>query len=107
MTIKNTQDTSNLVQDKTTEQAQPTLKDLLEFPCDFPFKVVGETDKNLVDNVVSVVQKYAPGDYSPTTKPSRTGKYEAVSITIRATNIEQVETLYKELAAIPHVRMVL
>ncbi|AWX15684.1 hypothetical protein CEP48_05615 [Mergibacter septicus] len=90
-----------------TEQTQPTLKDLLQFPCHFPFKVVGETDKNLVDQVVATVQKYVPGDYSPTIKPSRTGKYESVSITIYATNIEQVETLYKELAAIPHVRMVL
>lgn len=89
------------------DNQQPTLRELLQFPCDFPYKVVGLAETNLVEKVVAVIQKYAPGDYVPSVKPSRNGKYESVSITIRATNIEQVETLYKELAAIENVRMVL
>lgn len=89
------------------DNQQPTLRELLQFPCDFPYKVVGLAETNLVEKVLAVIQKYAPGDYVPRVKPSRNGKYESVSITIRATNIEQVETLYKELAAIENVRMVL
>ncbi|MDI5823439.1 DUF493 family protein, partial [Salmonella enterica subsp. enterica serovar Kentucky] len=42
--------------------------------------------------VVEVVQRHAPGDYSPTVKPSSKGNYHSVSITINATHIEQVET---------------
>lgn len=46
-------------------------------------------------------------DYTPTVKPSSKGNYHSVSITINATHIEQVETLYEELGKIDIVRMVL
>lgn len=54
-----------------------------------------------------MVQRHAPGDYSPSVKPSSKGNYHSVSITINATHIEQVETLYEELGNIDIVRMVL
>ncbi|OOE96040.1 DUF493 family protein YbeD [Salinivibrio sp. AR640] len=88
-------------------QEQPKLKDLLEFPCQFTYKVVGQAKPELPDQVLSVIQRHAPGDYSPTVKPSAKGNYHSVSITIKATSIEQVETLYKELSDIDIVRMVL
>lgn len=84
-----------------------TLKDLLTFPCSFTFKVMGLADTTLKDKVVAEVQKVIPGDYSPEVKPSSKGKYEAVSITLQAQNIEQIDTLYKTLAEIDGVRMVL
>ena len=40
-------------------------------------------------------------------KPSSKGNYHSVSVTINATHIEQVETLYKELGELELVRMVL
>lgn len=86
---------------------QPKLKDLLEFPCKFTYKVIGDNKPELSDKVVAVVQKHAPGDYTPTVRPSTKGNFSAVSITIKATSIEQVETLYTELAAIDIVRTVL
>ena len=33
------------------------LKDLLEFPCDFTFKVVGAARADLIDDVVQTVHK--------------------------------------------------
>lgn len=97
-------------QDKTVNLAeipQKQLKDLLEFPCDFTFKVVGANRPNLVDDVIAVVQKYAKGDYQPRENVSSKGTYNSVSVDIVAENIEQVETLYAELAKIDGVRMVL
>ncbi|KAE8175834.1 DUF493 family protein YbeD [Photobacterium carnosum] len=89
------------------EQEQPKLKDLLEFPCSFAFKVMGENKPELADRIVEVIQKTIPGDYVPTSKPSSKGTYTAVSVTVNATNVEQIETLYKELGAIDIVRVVL
>ncbi|HGO5815842.1 Uncharacterized conserved protein [Mannheimia haemolytica] len=86
---------------------QAKLKDLLEFPCHFTFKVVGANREDLVDDVVVVTQKYAKGDYNPRQQKSSKGTYNSVSIDIVAENIEQVETLYTELAKIAGVRMVL
>ncbi|QWA12536.1 YbeD family protein [Sodalis ligni] len=83
------------------------LNELLEFPCPFTYKVMGVARPELVDDVVEVVQRHAPGDYIPEVKPSSKGNYHAVSITITATHIEQVEALYEELGKIEMVRMVL
>lgn len=83
------------------------LKDLLEFPCAFTFKVVGAKRAELVDDVVTEVQKVVKGDYNPTVKESGKGTYNSVSITLQAENIEQIESLYTNLAKIDGVRMVL
>ncbi|MDH2925659.1 DUF493 family protein [Lonepinella koalarum] len=86
---------------------QQQLKDLLNFPCSFTFKVVGKNRPDLMDDVVVVTQKYAKGDYNPRQHISSKGTYNSVSIDIIAENIAQVETLYVELAKIDGVRMVL
>ncbi|AKP34666.1 MULTISPECIES: DUF493 family protein YbeD [Yersinia] len=83
------------------------LHELLEFPCSFTYKVMGIAEPQLVNQVVEVVQRHAPGDYSPQVKPSSKGNYHSVSITITATHIDQVETLYEELGKLELVRMVL
>ena len=83
------------------------LNELLEFPCSFTYKVMGHAKPELVDQVVEVIQRHAPGDYTPSVKPSSKGNYHSVSVTINATHIEQVETLYKELGELEIVRMVL
>lgn len=88
-------------------QEQPKLKDLLEFPCKFTYKAVGLAREELPELVLEVIQRHAPGDYTPSVKPSGKGNYHSVSVSITATSIEQVETLYKELAEIEIVRMVL
>ncbi|GEA61767.1 DUF493 family protein YbeD [Vibrio comitans] len=88
-------------------QEQPKLKDLLEFPCQFSFKVMGYAKPELPDLILEVIQRHAPGSYSPKITPSGKGTYNAVSVTITATSIEQVETLYKELGEIEIVRVVL
>ncbi len=90
-----------------TINSDAKLKDLLEFPCSFTYKVMGYAKPELPEKVVAVIQRHAPGDYSPVVKPSAKGNYHSVSINITATSIEQVETLYKELGEIDIVRVVL
>ena len=81
--------------------------ELLDFPCRFPFKVIGHADDALPGRVVAVVQRHAPGDYSPTVKKSSKATYHSVTIHITATSKAQLETLYRELAAIEGVLRVL
>ncbi|WP_428776266.1 DUF493 family protein YbeD [Vibrio sp.] len=90
-----------------TINSDAKLRDLLEFPCSFTYKVMGYAKPELPEKVVEVIQRHAPGDYSPSVKPSAKGNYHSVSITITATTIDQVEILYKELGEIDIVRMVL
>ncbi|MCC4237037.1 DUF493 family protein YbeD [Vibrio anguillarum] len=90
-----------------TINSDAKLKDLLEFPCSFTYKVMGHAKPELPEKVLEVIQRHAPGDYSPLVKPSAKGTYHSLSINITATSIEQVEILYKELGEIDIVRMVL
>ncbi|GGA78623.1 YbeD family protein [Neiella sp. HB171785] len=81
--------------------------ELLDFPCNFPFKVLGVADESLPDKIVAVVQQHAPGDYAPKVKPSSKGNYHSVTIDVTVTSKEHVETLYKALGDIDLVRYVL
>ncbi|GIU09255.1 hypothetical protein C9I43_11465 [Shewanella morhuae] len=81
--------------------------ELMDFPCAFPFKVVGEAHETLTDRVVAVVQKHAPGDYSPSTRISSKGSYHSITIRVTVTSKDHIEVLYTELAAIDGVRRVL
>ncbi|HGJ5875667.1 MAG TPA: DUF493 family protein YbeD [Arsenophonus sp.] len=83
------------------------LHDLLGFPCSFTYKVMGLAKPELTKQIVEVVQRHVSGDYVPSVKPSSKGNFHSVSITITATNIEQIEKLYEELAKLELVRMVL
>lgn len=81
--------------------------ELWEFPCDFPFKIMGVNTDEFVNNVVAEVQKHAPDDYSPVVKPSKNEKYLSVTLQIKLQNKEQLETLYREVKNVPGVKMIL
>lgn len=83
------------------------LNELLEFPCSFTYKIMGEAKPELVDKVIAVIQKHIPDDYTTEIKESSKGNYYSVSVTVRADHIDQIEILYKELAEIDIVKMVL
>ena len=82
---------------------------LLEFPCDFPLKVMGATRDDFAQAIVAVVQQHAP-DFDPagvTMRPSKAGNYLSLTCTIRATSKPQLDALYRELSSHPLVRVVL
>ena len=86
--------------------AEPSL---IEYPTDFPIKIMGRREPHLVQSLVDIVLKHAP-DFDPTTVEMRTSKknsYLSVTCTVRATSREQLDALYKELCDYPAVVMVL
>lgn len=80
---------------------------LLDFPCHQTFKIVGLADESLTEVVIACIQIHAPGDYSPKLKPSTKGKYHALSVSVKVTSKEHMETLYVELAKLELVKVVL
>ncbi|MFD1007112.1 MULTISPECIES: DUF493 family protein YbeD [Oceanisphaera] len=79
----------------------------LEFPCQFPFKILGLADARLPDMIVEVIQQHAPGDYSPHVRPSSKGNYHAVTIPVTVTSKAHIETLYLKLGELELVKYVL
>lgn len=88
---------------------EPELESLLAFPCDFPIKVMGQTQPGFAQAILGVVLRHAP-DFDAATmemRNSRQGKYLSLTVTIRATSREQLDELYRELCDHPMVKMVL
>jgi hypothetical protein len=82
---------------------------LIEYPTDFPIKVMGRREPRLVQTIVDIVRRHAP-DFDPATVEMRTSKknsYLSVTCTVRATSREQLDALYQELCDHPMVVMVL
>ena len=82
---------------------------LIEYPTDFPIKIMGRRQPRLVQTIVEIVKRHAP-DFDDTTvemRPSKKNNYLGVTCTIRATSREQLDALYRELTSHPMVAMVL
>lgn len=82
---------------------------LLEFPCDFPVKIMGAARDDFVETMLALVLEHAP-DFDSTNmqmRPSAKGNYLALTCTIRATSKVQLDGLYRALTVHPYVKMAL
>lgn len=82
---------------------------LLEYPCDFPIKVFGQSQQGFSQAVMEVVARHDP-EFKPASiemKSSKQGRYISLTCTVRATSREQLDALYQELCDTPQVVMVL
>ena len=82
---------------------------LIEYPCDFPVKILGHTQAGFAQAVLEIVRRHAP-DYDASAmelRASKARKYLSVTCVIRATSREQLDGLYRELCDHPMVVMVL
>ena len=85
------------------------LQSLIEYPCEFPLKILGRMQPGFAQSIMEVVTKHAP-DFDPATaemRPSREGKYLSLTATINAKSRAQLDELYRELCDHPMVSMVL
>lgn len=82
---------------------------LIEYPSLFPIKVMGLYADDLVHNITKVAKQFDPFFDASTVelRPSSTGKYLGVTITVTATSREQLDGLYMALTSHPMVKVVL
>lgn len=82
---------------------------LLEFPCQFAIKAMGKTNIELDLLVIEIVRRHAPdfGENAVKTRSSKDGNYLAVTVLIEATSKQQLDAIYQDLTAHPHVLMAL
>ena len=73
----------------------------LEFPCDFPIKAMGHASGDFDSLVVSLVRRHVPdlGEGAVKTRLSREGRFMSVTVTVRATSRQQLDSIYMELTA--------
>ncbi|MBK8015718.1 MAG: DUF493 domain-containing protein [Betaproteobacteria bacterium] len=89
--------------------ASPETPSLIEYPCDFPIKVMGRQGPGLAQDIVAIVTRHAP-DFDASTIEMRMSKqknYLSVTCVIRAASREQLDAVYRDLCDHPQVVMVL
>ena len=94
---------------KKDDGVQSEAPPKIEFPCDYPIKVIGDASDDLVDKVLAILAKY---DSSVSKKkvvenPSKNGNYCSVRVEFMATSENQLKNMFEELKTHAWVRMVL
>ncbi|MEJ1959097.1 MAG: DUF493 domain-containing protein [Nitrosomonadales bacterium] len=82
---------------------------LIDYPCDFPIKVFGQSQQGFAQAVMEVVTRHDP-DFQPGTiemRASKTARYISLTCTVHATSREQLDAIYQDLCDHPMVVMVL
>ena len=93
----------------TDENASSHKTSLIDYPCDFPIKVMGKQDPGLAQALSELVQTHDP-EFDPATveiRMSTKGNYVGLTFTVRATSREQLDSLYRALHSHPLVSVVL
>ena len=81
----------------------------IEFPCDYPVKVIVEVQEGVVEDIISIVQQHDARITADkvTQNPSKNGKYTSVRFMLWATGTPQLDSLFTDLKKCELVRMVL
>jgi uncharacterized protein len=82
---------------------------LIEFPCHFPIKVMGETSDEFANTILNVVKMHdASFDASRIEMTgSRTGKYLSLTCSVWVSSQTQLDAIYRSLTSHPLVKFVI
>lgn len=74
-------------------------RDLLEFPCDFPIKMMGRDLPEFRQAAIRLVEKHAGrvDEAAVRVAESSNGNYLSITVTIKATSREQLDDIYRDL----------
>ncbi len=81
---------------------------LLEFPCDFPLKIMGKAVDEFAQAVLTIVTRHAP-DFDGARMEMRAssgGNYLSLTCSVVATSKPQLDALYMDLTSHPLVKVV-
>jgi hypothetical protein len=93
----------------TLMQDIPPEQSLIEYPSQFPIKVMGLNADGFVHAITRIAEQFDPAFDAATVelRASKGDKYLGVTITITATSRAQLDELYRTLSTHPMVKMVL
>jgi len=82
---------------------------LLEFPCDFPIKIMGRESSKFHAIARALVEKHTGplADDAVVSALSRKGNFVSVTVTVTAQSQQQLDDIYRELTAHEEVLMAL
>lgn len=84
-------------------------EEVFVFPCEFPIKVFGAANDEFEKAVLTIIRKHVPdlAENAITNRVSKEGKYLALTITLKVNSRAELDAIYQDLSANPHVMMAL
>jgi len=91
------------------QEVGKTEETLIEFPCDFLIKVMGETSDDFAHAMVKVIQAHAPKFEASKVdmRASSGGRFISLSCNVHVTSKPQLDSIYRALSEHPQVKYVL
>ncbi|MGH8196384.1 MAG: YbeD family protein [Woeseiaceae bacterium] len=73
---------------------------LLEFPCEFPIKMMGRDNVGFRDAAVRIIERHTGpiDDQAIRESTSSQGNFLAITVTIMATSQDQLDNIYRDLS---------
>jgi len=100
---------ANTVDENGHELDSSHTETLIEFPCDFPIKVMGETHEDFTSEIIKTIQQVTP-DFDPRKiemRGSSGGKYISLTCTVHVTSKPQLDNIYRALTSHAMVKVAL
>ena len=82
---------------------------LIEFPCHFPIKVMGEVHDEFTSTVIEII-KQKNSSFDPSTiemKGSSEGRYISLTCFVYVTSKPELDDIYRSLSTHPMIKVVL
>ncbi len=95
---------------KSLQNSDSTQETLLEFPCEFPLKIMGNNHPEFIGMMCDLVTKHISHQIVQEAidqRQSSSGKYLSVTLTITAESKQQLDNIYQELYEHIDVKMTL
>ena len=86
-----------------------TAPPLIDFPCEFPIKVMGETQDTFSQTIIALIQTIVPS-FNAThveMRASSGGKYISLTCTVYVISQVQLDNIYRLLSVHPLVKFAL
>lgn len=86
-----------------------TQTTLMEFPCNFPLKIIGKTSSSFLAEITAIIRMHYPltQDSDISFHMSEQGNYQSISAIIYALDQPSLDALYQDLLRHPNIHMVL
>lgn len=86
-----------------------TAPPLIDFPCTFPIKVMGESQENFSATIVEIIQALVPTFTAEHVqmRASSAGKYISLTCSVDVVSQDQLDDIYRVLSAHPLVKFAL
>lgn len=82
---------------------------MIDFPTDFPIKIIFENVPGAIDELLDIVRQHHPELSTDAIRQqvSKKGTYLSITTTVLAQDQASLDALYRELTQHPHIKMVL